>query len=148
MKQYVSKGAPKIRSRRWHLRHTRYSPPFTLQLAWVIHVIFGGPTAGGISNAQRKKYARSVYVVVLLRKKTKTTEAFFFSDADMKRVQVPYDDVVMITVKIGDSTVQKILVDTDSLCDVLFLSAFQQIDIDMKKFGATPRLMGFIDYKA
>ena len=67
----------------------------------------------------------------------------------MKGVQVPYDDVVMITVKIGDSTVQKILVDTDSLCDVLFLSAFQQIDIDMKKFGASPRLLiGFIDYKA
>ena len=50
IKQYVSKGAPKIRPRRWHPRHTRYNPLFTLLLARVIHVMFGGPMAGGISN--------------------------------------------------------------------------------------------------
>ena len=69
-----------------------------------------------------------------------------FSDADLEVVQVSHDDVMVITTKIGDSTVQMMLVNSSS--DVLFLSAFQQIGINMKKLVASLRpLVGFTGHE-
>jgi len=96
----------------------------------------------GISNAQRKKYARNMHVDDLPRKKTtKTTEAVSFSDADLEGVQVTHDDVVVITVKVGDFIVQRMFVDNCSGSDVLFFFAFRQMEIDMIKLEASLDLL-------
>jgi len=83
----------------------------------------------GISNVQRKKYARNIHVANLPRKKTKTTME---SNADMEGIQMPHDDVMVITIKAGGAIVQRMMVDTGSSCDVLFFFVFLQMEIDME----------------
>jgi len=47
-----------------------------------------------------------VYIATISRKKTKS-----FLDADLEGVQVPHEDAMVIMPKVGDSIVQRVLVD-------------------------------------
>jgi len=69
----------------------------------------------------------------------KTTEPIVFIDADLEGIQLLYDDAVVIIAKISDSTVKRLIVDTGSSCDVLFLATFQLMGIDMKQLEAIPQ---------
>ena len=52
-----------------------------------------------------------------------------FTDVDLEEVQIPNDDVLVITAKIDENIAQRMLVDTSSSCDALFLFALGQVDI-------------------
>ena len=54
----------------------------------------------------------------------KTMEPITFIDADLEGVLLPQEDVVVMTAKISDSIVKRLLVDNGSSCDILFLSTF------------------------
>ena len=60
--------------------------------------------------------------------------------------QLPYDDTVVITAKIEDSIVKRLLVDTGSSCDVLFLSDVEQMEIDSQKSGGEYQAPGRSDW--
>ena len=51
-------------------------------------------------------------------------EPITFIDADLEGVLLPQEDVVVMTAKISDSIVKRLLVDNGSSCDILFLSTF------------------------
>ena len=71
----------------------------------------------GSPNSQRKSYARSVSSSRSVKKGQKTTEPIIFL-IGLGGVQLPLDDVV-ITMKIADYVVQRLLVDTGIFCDVM-----------------------------
>ncbi|XP_020262982.1 uncharacterized protein LOC109838961 [Asparagus officinalis] len=90
----------------------------------VINVISGGPTITGSSNNERKRYARRTLQVDHNSKKTKTEELISFSDDDLQGVETPHDDPLVITVVINGYQVKRFMVNTISLMDVLYTSAF------------------------
>ncbi|XP_020262776.1 uncharacterized protein LOC109838768 [Asparagus officinalis] len=95
----------------------------------VINVISGGPTIGGSSNNERKKYARRMLQVDHDPKKTMIGELVSFSDEDLRGVETPHDDPLVITATINGYQVKRIMVNTGSSVDVLYTSAFDQIGI-------------------
>lgn len=59
----------------------------------------------------------------------KTSETIIFSHKDLKGIQAPYDDEVMISVMEANFEVQKIMIDSDSFVDILFYDTFQRIKL-------------------
>ncbi|XP_058185552.1 uncharacterized protein LOC131302767 [Rhododendron vialii] len=52
-----------------------------------------------------------------------------FSSDDLKGVQLPHTDALVVTVAIEKSTVQRVLIDQGSLADVMFYSTFQSLGL-------------------
>ncbi|XP_058180184.1 uncharacterized protein LOC131298726 [Rhododendron vialii] len=52
-----------------------------------------------------------------------------FSSDDLKSVQLPHTDALVVTIAIETSTVQRVLIDQGSLADVLFYSTFQSLGL-------------------
>ena len=65
-------------------------------------MISGRPATRGSSNAQKKSNAQGVHVANLPRRKSKTSEPIMFSYWDLEGIQLPYDDAIVVTVKVGD----------------------------------------------
>jgi hypothetical protein len=75
-------------------------------------------------------------------------EAVTFSSEDEVRVSYPHDDVLVVTLMIGNYTTHRVLVDNGSSADVLFLSAFEKMKIEQKRIASAPvPLVGFIREK-
>ncbi|XP_031120965.1 uncharacterized protein LOC116024204 [Ipomoea triloba] len=82
----------------------------------VIHVIFGGPEEGD-TPAERKKWARSLYVGEVMRsphEKKPRREPIVFTEADLPDGPLPHRDALVIKVEISDVIVHRVLVDTGS----------------------------------
>ena len=58
---------------------------------------------------------------------TTDEQAITFTDADAKRVHHPHDDAIVITLQIVDYTTRRALVDNESLANILYYPAFQQM---------------------
>ncbi|GFS32204.1 hypothetical protein Acr_00g0021330 [Actinidia rufa] len=56
-----------------------------------------------------------------------------FTNDDLRGLHVPHDDVLVISAIIANFNVQRILVDNWSLVDILFISAFDKIKIELDK---------------
>lgn len=74
----------------------------------------------------------------MLGKRLRPTENIIisFKDEDMKHVSSPYDDALVITTKINGFDVKRIMVDSRSSTNLLFLNALFAMEItnkDLKK---------------
>ncbi|XP_058106951.1 uncharacterized protein LOC131250685 [Magnolia sinica] len=76
-----------------------------------IHTIFGGPAGGGHLN-------RRV-----------TPCELTFNEEDARDVHHPHDDALVVAMTITNHKVFQILVDTDILADILFVDAFDKMEV-------------------
>ena len=67
-----------------------------------------------------------------------------FSEEFARRLHHPHDDALVVSVRVGDCNVHRMLVDNGSSADILFYLAFQQIGIDKARLIPTiAPLVGF-----
>jgi len=115
-----------------------------------IQTIAGGFGGGGESSSARKAYARQIrnFEVYSIQKPPKSrkreTEIIEFSDDDYAGVFLPHTDALVLSLAIANHKIHRILIDTGSLADILYKSAFELIKIDPSKvILARHSLVGF-----
>ena len=54
-----------------------------------------------------------------------------FSKEDARHLHHPYDDVLFLSIHVGDYNVHRVLVDNGSSADILYYPAIQQMGIDI-----------------
>ncbi|GAA0139986.1 hypothetical protein LIER_35173 [Lithospermum erythrorhizon] len=90
-----------------------------------ISTISGGFYGGGDSKNSRNKYAqREVYDVANIQC---NTQLITFTDEDCQGLEMSHDDPLVIAPKIAHFTVERMMVDTGSLTDILYLSTFDKL---------------------
>ncbi|KAK3034435.1 hypothetical protein RJ639_034672 [Escallonia herrerae] len=100
--------------------------------AGVINTISGGIAAGGSSGQGRKAYVREVLTTVgplTKKQKKEPAQTISFSDDDVGDTRIPHDDPLVVTLRVGNFDVKRILVDNGSSAEVLFYEAFQRMNI-------------------
>jgi hypothetical protein len=119
-----------------------------------IHTIAGGFVAGGPSSSGRRAYARrlSSGEVLSLERPSKARktecEAVTFSSKDEEGVCYPHDDALVVTLMIGNYNIHRVLVDNGSSADILFLPAFEKMNIEKRRVAPAPTpLVGFTGEK-
>ncbi|KAK3032369.1 hypothetical protein RJ639_037087 [Escallonia herrerae] len=118
--------------------------------AGTINTISRGIAAGGSSRRGRKAYTREVCITSQsLSKKQKTTlvPTISFSEDEIGDIKTPHDDPLVVTLRVGNFDVKRILVDNGSSAEVLFYEAFQKMNIpsDRLRKMDTP-LYGFSNH--
>ena len=53
-----------------------------------------------------------------------------FSKEDVRRLHHPHDDALVVSIRVGDYNVHRMLVDNGSSTDILYYLAFQQMGIN------------------
>ena len=53
-----------------------------------------------------------------------------FSEDDARRLHHPHDDALVVTIRVGDYNVHRMLVDNGNSADILYYPAFQQMGIN------------------
>lgn len=120
-----------------------------------INVILGGSTLTGNSNHSRKAYARNgivgrecmtVGTGFHESKKTKVcTTPVIFTNEDVDKVIQPYNDALVVTLKVMGKNVHRIIIDIGSLVDIIFKRALEQMDIQGPTMEKAPTpLLGFM----
>ncbi|VFQ82308.1 unnamed protein product [Cuscuta campestris] len=97
-----------------------------------IQMIVGGPE-GGDTASQRKNWARSLHVAVISLEshgKQARREPITFTDRDLPRTGGDHNDPLVITMDINGADVARVLVDTGSSVNVLYLDAFKKLKLD------------------
>ncbi|VFQ79186.1 unnamed protein product [Cuscuta campestris] len=96
-----------------------------------LQVIYGGPE-GGDSASQRKKWGRELYVGTVAlnpRSKQARREPITFTDRDLPATGEDHNDPLVITMDMGGVDVSRVLVDTGSSVNVLYLDAFKKLKL-------------------
>ncbi|XP_057506533.1 uncharacterized protein LOC130789734 [Actinidia eriantha] len=115
-----------------------------------IQMIHGGFGLGGCSTSSRKKHARSAHRLVeeeiynLSSSNVGNHTPITFSNDDLRGLHLPHDDALIVSAVIANFNVQRILIDSGSSADILFISAFERMKIGLDKLHPfhTP-LIGF-----
>ncbi|KAI3455044.1 hypothetical protein Pfo_011707 [Paulownia fortunei] len=93
-----------------------------------IQMILGGPTDGN-SNRTRKAYARPTHENSKGDvHKINEGSMIQFEPQDMKRLQAPHNDVLVITTTMTNFDVAKVMVDMGSSIDVLLYEAYKKMN--------------------
>ncbi|XP_065637273.1 uncharacterized protein LOC136070779 [Quercus suber] len=99
-----------------------------------IRMIVGGTAATGSSKKARKTYLRSVLNVHLTGSTPNTARVespiIGFTEEDARRLHHPHDDLLVVSIRVGDYNVHRVLIDNGSSADILYYPAFQQMGID------------------
>ena len=67
-----------------------------------------------------------------------------FSEEDARRLHHPHDDALVISIRVGDYNMHRVMVDNGSSIDILYYPAFQQMRIDRERLVSTNTpLVGF-----
>ena len=67
-----------------------------------------------------------------------------FSEEDARRLHHLHDDALVISIRVGDYNMHRVLVDNGSSADILYYPAFQQMRIDKERLIPTNApLVGF-----
>ncbi|XP_065636550.1 uncharacterized protein LOC136070478 [Quercus suber] len=111
-------------------------------------MIVGGTASTGSSKKARKTYLRSVLNVHLTGSRPNTTRVespiIGFTEEDARRLHHPHDDVLVVSIRVGDYNVHRVLIDNSSSADILYYPAFQQMGIDRARLTpASAPLVGF-----
>ena len=97
-----------------------------------IRVIVGGTSIGSSSKA-KMTYLRVVPNVQLTGCTVRTSRvdesAITFIDEDVRKLDNPHDDAIVITLMIANYTTRRVLVDNGSFANILYYQAFQQIRV-------------------
>ena len=97
-------------------------------------MIVGGTAAAKSSKKARKTYLRMVHNVQLIGSMLKmpriNNPIIEFLEEDARRLHHPYDDALVVSIRVGDYNTHRVLVDYSSSADILYYPAFQQMMID------------------
>ncbi|VFR01133.1 unnamed protein product [Cuscuta campestris] len=96
-----------------------------------LQVIYGGPE-GGDSASQRKKWGQELYVGTVAlnpRSKQARREPITFTDRDLPATGEDHNDPLVITMDMGGVDVSRVLVDTGSSVNILYLDAFEKLKL-------------------
>ena len=97
-------------------------------------MIIGGTTAMGSSKKARKTYLRMVQNVQttgsIPKIARRESPIVGFSEDDARRLYHPHDDALVISLRVGDYNIHRMLVDNGSSADILYYPAFQQMGIN------------------
>ena len=101
-----------------------------------IKTITGGSFIGGSFKSLRKSYQRQVNNVHSMPplKQRHTDQDMSFSKEDARGVKQPHDDPLVIMLMIERFNIIRVLVNNRSSEDIIYLSAFQQLKVDPKRF--------------
>ena len=67
-----------------------------------------------------------------------------FLEEDARRLHHPHDDVLVVSLRVGDYNMHRVLVDNGSSADILYYPAFQQMRIDREQLvPVNAPLVGF-----
>ncbi|VFQ67532.1 unnamed protein product, partial [Cuscuta campestris] len=95
-----------------------------------IGMIFGGPE-GGDSAAQRKNWVRSIHVGEVsadpVRRKQTRREPIVFTDRDLLAIDEDHNDPLVITMDINGLDIARVLIDTGSSVNILYMETFQKL---------------------
>ena len=113
-----------------------------------IRMIGGGTAATGSSKKAQKTYLRMVQNVQLTGSVPKIARRespiIGFSEEDARCLHHPHDDALVVSVRVKDYNVHRMLVDNGSLTDILYYLAFQKMGIDRAQLILTNApLVGF-----
>lgn len=104
-----------------------------------IKVIYGG-FAGGKSSSSRKKHARKIRSqreVMSVDRSAKRPKAghepITFKEEEAEALSQPHDDPLVLSAVVSNFLVRRILVDSGSSADIIFLQAFQQLNVGLEK---------------
>ncbi|GAA0172293.1 hypothetical protein LIER_26145 [Lithospermum erythrorhizon] len=131
LKEFTAKG-----TQRDSQRQNRRSPPPPQvklepaelpRLTGRIDTISGGIVEGGDSRNSRKAYARQIYSIN--QAPQLRNEPISFSDDELVGIELPHDDPIVIAPIIENFTVERMLVDTGSSVDILYISTFDKLQL-------------------
>ncbi|XP_058217361.1 uncharacterized protein LOC131328431 [Rhododendron vialii] len=118
-----------------------------------IKVIHGGFAGGRECSNARKAHLRKLRTEEYLKVNTvghpskfqKEEEiSIIFSDEDIKGVQIPHDDPLVITIVVANYLTRRVLIDTGSSADILYLHAYDQLKVGRERLKPmTSPLVGF-----
>ena len=111
-------------------------------------MIMGGTVVTGSSKKARKTYLKMVQNVQLmgsvLKIARRESPIIRFSKEDARRLHHPHDDALVVSIRVVDYNMHKVLVDNGSSADILYYPAFQQMGIDWERLIPTNApLIGF-----
>ncbi|XP_078170119.1 uncharacterized protein LOC144564390 [Carex rostrata] len=113
----------------------------------VINVISGGHRDSEPKKIHRrtKQYPTILNVEERVdKKRPRLDEVIFFSEKDFGDVIWPHENPIVLTLKLHIHRVKRILVDTGSSADILFLSTYKRMGYDPRKLQEkTTPLIGF-----
>ena len=91
-------------------------------------MIVGGTSITGSSKKAQKTYLRMVQNVQLtgsvLKIAQRESPVIGFSEEDARCLHHPHDDALVISIRIEDYNMHKVLVDNGSSADILYYPAF------------------------
>ena len=97
------------------------------------------------SRKARKTYLRMVQNIQLTgsvpKIARKESPIIGFSEEDARRLHHPHDDALVVSVRVGDYNVHRVLVDNGSSTDILYYPVFQQMEIDRARLIPTNALL-------
>ncbi|XP_074569823.1 uncharacterized protein LOC141826469 [Curcuma longa] len=106
-------------------------------------MIAGGATDGD-SHRARKAHSRQLEVYGVTGGSQSTEPIIGFGPQDLEGVETPHDDALVIKATIANYEISRVFVDTDSSVNIIFMSAFKQMQIDMDDLEPmTTSLYGF-----
>lgn len=118
-------------------------------------MIYGRPFITRKSNKSTDRYAREARFapltnVLLLEERLqkssqKECEDIVFTESDACWVHHPHQDALVVTTKVGNSSMHQIMINNDSAVNILYINTFQKMgftDCDVKSM--TTPLYGFI----
>ena len=104
-------------------------------------MIVGGTAAAGSLKKAHKTYLRMVQNVQLTETVPKIARRenpiIGFSEEDVRRLHHSHDNALVISIRVGDYNMHRVLVDNGSLADILYYPVFQQMGIDKERLIPT-----------
>ena len=113
-----------------------------------IRMIVGGTAVTRSSKKARKTYLKMVQNFQLTSSVPKITRRespiIGFSEKDARCLHHPYDNALVVSIRIEDYNMHRVLVDNGSSADILYYPAFQQMGIGRERLIPTnASLVGF-----
>ena len=105
----------------------------------------GGTAAAGSSKKAHKIYLRMVQNVQLTGVVPKIAQRegpiIRFSEEDARRLHHPYDDALVVSLRVEDYNMYRVLVDNGSSTNILYYPTFQQMRNDRGRLIPTNALL-------
>ncbi|XP_042380048.1 uncharacterized protein LOC121972444 [Zingiber officinale] len=95
-----------------------------------IGMISGGPTDGDSGRARKSHVRRLEVHAVGCSQEQAADPVISFGPADLEGLELPHDDALIIKAIITNSRVDRVFIDTGSSVNILFKTAFEEMQID------------------
>jgi hypothetical protein len=125
--------------------------------AGIIHVIHN-PLCSAVSSAsyrfkmQKAAHLRKSFFVpdsvhlapVYSVSRGEVEQVISFSDSDLRDVQLPHNDPLVVTLRIGNYDVQRVLIDQGSFAKIMYQDLYEKLGLsEVDLFGFTTPIFGF-----